>query len=106
MYHFFFPLQKKGLLWWAKTAAKAQKTTANGPFGPLRWVLLRRFHPPALHCHNSYIVVVTKSAAINTPFSGTFGFFAVGRKSPIYAIRIDVYRLLVVGYVHRYCGNL
>ena len=56
------------LLRWAKTATKAQKTAAKGPFD-----LLWQFYPPALRCHNSSIATVTKNVAIDQPFSGSFG---------------------------------
>ena len=92
MYRFGFTLQKKtGLLCWAKTIAKAQKTAAKGPFGLLRRVLLRWFHLPAMHCRNSSIAAVTKNATINSPFSGVLGFLWGGRKPPPYAVRIHVY---------------
>jgi len=58
----------------AKTAAKAQKTTAKGPFDLSCRVLLWRFYPPVLQCRNSSIAVVTKNASINAPFGGVFGF--------------------------------
>ena len=63
-----YTTKKTSLLWRAKTAAKAQKTAAKGPFG-----LLRRFYLPALRCRNNSIAAVTKTAAIDLPFSGTFG---------------------------------
>ena len=48
---------------------KSPKIAAKGPFG-----LLRQFLLLALHCCSSSTAVVTKNAAINTPFSGVFGF--------------------------------
>ena len=62
-----------GLLRKAKTATKVQKTAAKGPFGLLQQGLLRRFHPLALHYHNSSIAAVTKNAAIDWSFSSAFG---------------------------------
>ena len=65
--------KKTSLLRRAKTAAKAQKTAAKGPFGLLWRGLLRRFYLPALRCRNNSIAAVTKTAAIDLPFSGAFG---------------------------------
>ena len=64
-----FTTKKTSLLRRAKTAAKAQKTTAKSPFGLLWQGLLRQFYPPALQCRNSSIAAVTKGAAIDLSFS-------------------------------------
>ena len=71
--HLSYHYKKTSLLRRAKTAAKAQKTAAKGPFGLLRRGLLRRFYLPALRCRNNSIAAVTKTAAIDLPFSGAFG---------------------------------
>ena len=66
--------KKTVLLQRAKTAAKAQKTTAKGPFDLSCRVLLWRFYPPMLRCRNRAIAAVTKNTSINAPFGGIFGF--------------------------------
>ena len=50
------------------------KTTAKGTFDLQRWVLLRWFFLPLLQCHYKSSAMVTKNAAVYTPFSGSFGF--------------------------------
>ena len=62
--------KKNGLLRRAKTAAKAQKSATKGTFD-LQWrVLLRQAVPSVLQCRYRLIAVVTKSPAIDVPFSG------------------------------------
>ena len=62
--------KKNGLLRRAKTAAKAQKSAAKGTFDLQRRVLLRQAVPSVLQCRYRLIAVVTKSPAIDVPFSG------------------------------------
>ena len=62
--------KKNGLLRRSKTAAKAQKSAAKGPFTLQRRVLLRRAIPSVLQCRYRQIAAVAKSAAIDVPFSG------------------------------------
>ena len=53
---------------------KSPKNAAKVSFGLLWLGLLRQFHPPTLHCHNSSIAAVIENATINAPFSGVSGF--------------------------------
>lgn len=67
------------LLRWVKTTAKAQKSTAKGTFDLQRQVLLQWFSChycgaaiDLLRCRYRSIAVVTKSTAIDLPFSSAF----------------------------------
>ena len=73
----------------AKTATKAQKTIAKGPFG-------------LLLCHYRSIAVITKSATIDRPFSGALGLLRRTENRCHMRLPFGSSDLLAVGIKRRY----
>lgn len=85
------------LLQRAKIATKVQKTAAKGPFD-----LLWRFYPPLLQCHYRSVAVVTKSIAIDWPFSSVFSLLRQAENHHHMRLSFGSSDLLAAGIKYRY----